>query len=761
MSLFIKKSQKGRFLAYLFVFFFFVGIALLGAALGFIASYSEKLPDISAIEAYRPSETTKIYSSDGQLLANFFVENREIVPFSKIPDSLKLAVLAIEDARFYEHKGVDIVGIFRAAVENFKGKRIVQGGSTITQQLTRNLFLTQKRTLVRKLQEILLALQLERRYPKDKILELYLNQIYFGEGAYGVQAAAQTYFAKDVSKLSMAESAMLAGMPKSPGNLSPFTNYEGAKQRQKIVLDKMAELGFITYEAAEAAKAQKLKFVRGKSGIGGILRTPYFVTYVRDQLIDEYGASFFLKGGLRVYTTLNLKLQELADKSVLDGVSNGMKSGMRTSQGALAVVETRTGYVRALVGGTDFKKSQYNRATQATRQPGSAFKPFVYVTALENGYTPYKVLVDAPVSYWIGNRYWSPKNYDHKYRGALQLKTALQWSVNVIAVKLIHELGPPLVMDYAKRLGITTLDPVRDQTLALALGGLTYGVKPIEMASAFASFGNEGEYCKPISVKRIVLPTGVVLKENSPSCTQVIAPETAHTITAMLENVIKGGTGRRAYIGRPAAGKTGTTSDFKDAWFVGYTPDLSCAVWFGNDNNVPTNHVAGGSLPAMTWAKFMHVATKGYPVVEFPGGKLITEGYRKNEERVSIKEKDENKNEAKTTSSKTMVEVEICKESGKVANAYCPGIIVRRYEEGKQPTAVCTIHGPAKEHERAEDKGAPPSPPKQQPQDNGMVEVDICKISGKLATPYCPEVITKKLPRNKVPTAVCDIHKGE
>lgn len=759
MTLFLRKSQKGRFLAYLFVFFFFAGIALLGAVLGFIASYSEKLPDISAIEAYRPSETTKIYSSDGQLLASFFIENREIVPFSKIPDSLKLAVLAIEDARFYEHKGVDAVGILRALYENVKGKRIVQGGSTITQQLTRNLFLTQKRTFVRKLQEILLALQLERRYPKDKILELYLNQIYFGEGAYGVQAATQTYFAKDVSKLTLAESAMLAGLPKSPGKISPFANYDAARQRQKVVLDKMAELGFVTYETAEAAKAEKLKLVRGKSGTNGIYRTPYFVTFVRDQLIEEYGAAFFLKGGLRVYTTINLKLQELADKAILDGVSNGMKSGLRISQGALAVVETKTGYVRALVGGTDFKKSQYNRATQATRQPGSAFKPFVYVAALENGYTPFKVLVDGPTSYWIGNRYWSPKNYDHKYRGALTLKSALQWSVNVIAVKLIHELGPPLVMDYAKRLGITTLDPVRDQTLALALGGLTYGVKPIEMASAFASFGNEGSHCIPIAVKRVVLPTGVVLKENPPQCTQVIAPETANTITAMLENVIKGGTGRRAFIGRPAAGKTGTTSEFKDAWFVGYTPDLSCAVWYGNDNNVPTNHVAGGSLPAMTWAKFMRAATKGYPVVDFPGGKLITEGYRKNE-NISIKEK-EYHTEKETSNSKATVEVEICKASGKVANAYCPNIVVRNYEDGKQPGAVCTLHGPAPEHGRTDEHTS--STPSSKPPSSGsdMVEVDICKISGKLATPYCPEVITKTLPRSQVPGSACDIHKGE
>ncbi len=767
MGRFLKTSQAGRCLGYVIAFFFFLAIAGAGAVLGFLATYTEKLPDISAIQAYRPSETTKIYSSDGQLLANFFKENREIVPFSKIPDSLKLAILAIEDARFYEHKGVDAVGILRAVVANFKGQRIVQGGSTITMQLTRDLFLTQKRTFARKLQEITLAIQLERKYDKEKILELYLNQIYFGEGAYGVQAAAQTFFAKDVEKLTLSESALLAGLPKSPGRLSPFNNYDGAKQRQKIVLDKMAEIGFVTVEAADAAKTEKLKFMRGKAGLGGILRAPYFVTFVRDTLIDEYGAAFFLRGGLRVYTTINLKLQDMADKVIKDGVEYAKRSNLNISQGAMAVVETNTGYVRAVVGGIDFNKSQFNRATQATRQPGSAFKPFVYIAALENGYSPNKVLVDGPTSYWTGRFYWSPKNYDHKYRGAITLKSALQWSINVIAVKLNHELGPPVVMDYAKRLGITSLDPVRDQTLALALGGLTYGVKPLEMAGAFAAFGNEGMFCKPNAIKRVVLPTGVILKENSPACTQTLSPEAANTLTAMLRNVISAGTGRRANIGRPAAGKTGTTSDFKDAWFVGYTPQYSTAVWYGNDNNVPTRHVAGGNLPAQSWANFMKQALSGLPSADFSGDKLISEGYRDNES-VKIKEVKEDK-EKTNTSSKSTVEVEVCKISGKVANAYCSGIIVRSYPEGKQPGSVCTLHGPdgpapenTNHEDRTETPPPAPSPTPAPPQDGGgTVEVDICKISGKLATPYCPEVITRKMSRGSVPGAACDLHKGD
>lgn len=752
-------SERGGFLAFLLFLFALFVLAVVGAALGFVISFSRQLPDVNTINEYRPSQTTKIFSSDGQLLASLFVENREVVPISKIPTELKLAIMAVEDARFYEHHGVDFHGVMRALLRNFKEKRVVEGASTITQQLARNLFLTRRKTLSRKLQEMMLALQIERKYSKEEIMELYLNQIYFGEGAYGVQIAAKTYFGKNPSDLTLAESALLAGLPRSPIAYSPYANFKLARARQEQVLNRMAEAGFITEAEAEKARQETIKLAPSRAAQA--YRAPYFVTYVLHVLEEEFGKDLVYRGGLRVHTTVDMRLQAMADKILKDSVERG-KRYYNISQGALVSVEPQTGYIRAMVGGVDFKQSQFNRAWQAKRQPGSAFKPFVYLAAFDNGFAPQTVLVDAPVEFALGGgKIWRPKNYDHRFRGALTLRRALQHSVNIIAVKLCDELGPATVVEYARRMGALSVDPERDLNLAVALGGLTYGVTPLEMASAFGVFGAEGMKAKPLGITRVTYENGTLLKEFMPERTQVVSRDVALVLTDVLRGVITGGTGRRAYIGRDVAGKTGTTSDFKDAWFVGYTPDLSTAVWFGNDNNVPTYHVAGGQLPAITWATFMREALKDVPKKEFAKAPKL-------EAEVEITQRIHEETEQE----KVLMDVELCKGTGKVATEFCPTIITKKLSPDQVP-GPCTVHEPVKtspetpETAPPEETQTPPSEKKPEvsvkpaipSSQDDTVEVEICRISGKLANEYCPEVIVRKFPKGSAPTASCDIHK--
>ena len=579
-----------------------------------VTSLRASLPDLGAL--YRPpSQATRVYAANGELIASLYRENRAYVRLQDIPLVLRQAVIAIEDERFYQHRGVDLRGILRAAWRNLTRQSVVEGGSTITQQLARNLFLTPRRTLDRKLQEMLLAVEIERRLTKDEILERYLNQVYFGNGSYGVEMASRLFFNKGARELTLPEAALLAGVIQAPSRYSPFDNLPAAKRRQELVLDRMVELGYLSRDQAEQAKRARLQLAAGPRNAGLVgVRAPYFVSYLLPSLVERYGEDAVYSGGLQVYTTLDPRLQAIAQEVISRGVEEARRAGLRVTQGALVAVEPRTGRILAMVGGVDFQRSQFNRAWQARRQPGSAFKPFIYTAALEHGVSPDRVLLDAPVEYRIaGWGYWRPKNYDNTYWGPIPLRVALEHSRNVPAVRMLVELGPQAVIDTARRMGIRSpLQP----NLSLALG--TSEVTPLEMAAAFATLAAGGVYAEPVAMTRVLDAKGRVLEEVQPHRRLALRPEVAYLMTDLLRGVILRGTGRAADVGRPAAGKTGTTDDYRNAWFVGYTPELAVAVWVGNDDNSPTNRVVGGSVPARLWARFVKRALAGRPPAEFP-----------------------------------------------------------------------------------------------------------------------------------------------
>lgn len=595
------------------IFFLAILAIVIGTLGGLAVGCLKTMPSIDQIGIEQPKEATKVYDINGQLINKLFEENRTFVPLSKIPLNLQDAIISIEDDRFYQHHGVDPKGIFRALWVDIRGTGGLQGGSTITQQLAKNVFLTQDRTLARKVEEVFLALQLERKYTKEEILEFYLNQIYFGHGAYGVQAAAQIYFGKNIEDLNLAECALIAGLPKGPGYYSPYEHWEVAKTRQATVLDRMAELGYITPEQAQAAKEQPLHL----SGLRATPKVaPYFMDYLSQYLVEKYGANAVYRGGLKVYTTLDLNMQKAAEEAVTKDLPPAVKDkkGIEEPQGALVAIEPSTGYIKAMVGGRDFKNTQMNRATMAHRSPGSTFKPFVYIAAIDNGYSPYSVIDDSPVEYGS----WRPQNYDRRFRGPITLTTALTYSVNVATIRLAEQVGIDKVRDYAQKMGIESLTP-QDNNLALAIGGTQEGLTPLEMATAYATLANHGMEVKPTAIVKVEDRKGNILEENLPSRVSVLNESTAYTITTMLQNVITSGTGRAANIGRPAAGKTGTTDDYKDAWFVGYTPDLVAAVWMGHDQPKSMPGISGGSIPARLWADFMRKALLGVPPKDFTG----------------------------------------------------------------------------------------------------------------------------------------------
>ncbi len=585
-----------------------IALAVAGVVAGMTAAFARSLPDVGAV--YNPpNEATRIYASNGELIASLFKENRAFVPLSEIPLSLQQAVIAVEDDRFYQHRGVDVRGSLRAVWRNVRAREVVEGGSTITQQLARSLFLTQERVFSRKLAEILLAFEIERRLTKPEILERYLNQVYFGQGGYGVELAARVYFGKHAKDLTLSESALIAGLIRAPSTTSPFHRFAIAKARQTVVLHRMAELGYISADQARIAEMQPLKLAaENNAGLVGI-RAPYFVSYILPYLTKRYGEDTLYTSGLRVYTSLDIQMQIAAERAVRDGVDYGRAQRLKTSQAALVAIDPRTGAIRAMIGGYDFTKSQFNRAWQAQRQPGSAFKPFIYTTAIANRMPPTKVINDAPVTYEIpGFKTWEPKNYDNKYSGPVTMRTALERSINIPAIKTLDELSPERVIEYATRMGIKSpLNPY----LSLALG--TSEVTLLEMASAYGVFATLGVRAEPTAVLRVTDRSGRVLEENFPRRELVLSQEVAYVMTDLLKGVILRGTGTAAAIGRPAAGKTGTTDDYRNAWFIGYTPYLTAAVWVGNDDNSPMRKVVGGMVPARIWASFMKVAVQGTP----------------------------------------------------------------------------------------------------------------------------------------------------
>lgn len=577
-----------------------------GLAVGVVGAIAAYLPNADRVYD-PPHQATRVFARDGQVLASFYRENREYAPLTAIPEVMRHAVLAIEDDRFYQHRGVDLRAMARATWRNVRARRLVEGGSTITQQLARSLFLKPTRSISRKAAEIVLAFELERRLTKDEILEGYLNQVYFGQGAYGVEMAARVYFAKEARELTLGESALLAGLIRAPSLYTPYRNPMAARERQRIVLNRMVQLGYVT--PAEAASAQtnpiQLASERPVGFVG--MRAPYFASTVLQYLIQRYGDEAVYSRGLRVYTTLDLQMQEAAQRAVVKGIAAARP--LNVSQGALVALEPETGYIRAMVGGTDFAVSKFNRAWQAQRQAGSAFKPFVYTAAVAAGWRPWKRILDAPVSYPAGDgTRWRPMNYDRRHRGWVTMRRALEQSINVPAVRTLEELGPDTVISYARRMGIGS--PL-GRNLSLALG--SSDVTPLEMASAYGTLAVLGMRTQPIAVTLVTDRSGRVLERNPPRREQVLPQTVAYAMVDMLKGVITKGTGRAAALGRPVAGKTGTSDDYRNAWFIGFTPHLATAVWVGNDDNTPMRRVVGGNVPARLWAAFMKDAVETMP----------------------------------------------------------------------------------------------------------------------------------------------------
>ena len=590
------------------------GIAT-GIITGAFLAFTHDLPQIQALESFRPHTVTRIYSANKVLLDELYLEKRDPVPLQQIPRYLNAALVATEDRKFFTHSGVDIKGIARAIVKDIRAGKFVEGASTITQQLAKTLFLTPRKTIVRKIKEAILAFQLERRYTKDEILELYLNQVYFGSGAYGVASAASLFFGKSVQDLTLAECALIAGMPKSPSRYSPLVNQELALKRRNMVLRQMRDTGIITaidYEQA-AKEAINTDNARQKS-----TRAPYFIEYVKKILEDTLSASTLYKGGLSIYTTLDYRLQQAAEKAVADGLQslqarmekNNLNAG--DAQAALVSMGVKSGDILAMVGGKNFDESFFNRATSARRQPGSAFKPIVYAYAIEQGFAQNRMLLDAPIVFKgaASGQDWKPQNFSETYLGEITMRKALAISQNIPAVRLIQILGPNSVSRFAHRLGI---ESNLGSDLSLALG--TSEVTLLNLTSAYAVFARGGKWIAPYGVMEVTDHRGRVIWSAKFQKRLVMTREGAAIITNMLESVISEGTGRKARILRgPLAGKTGTTNDYHDALFVGYSPAVAAGVWVGLDLGGTMGDKETGSRASLPiWIDFMETALADGP----------------------------------------------------------------------------------------------------------------------------------------------------
>ena len=699
-------------------------LAALLATVGLLWYYAQDLPELSQLQNYQPSLVTQVYSSDQQLIGQFFIARRILTPLGQIPEHLRRAVIAVEDVRFFEHPGLDYIGILRAAWTNLRRGGKVEGASTITQQLARSLFLSSERTFDRKVRELVLAYKMELVSTKEQILETYLNQIYFGQGAYGVASAAQSYFGKDLAGLTVAEAAFLAGLPKSPNHFSPFKNYARAKKRQEHVLERMEEAGFLTSAQREEALAEPLSFRRP----GSEQTAPYFVEYVRQHLVAKYGEAMVYKGGLRIKTTLNLGMQRAAEAAFKTGLREldkrqGWRGPLRTVdpatlttgtqpvattdqpvaigdereavvtksgkdvfwvqignvsakllfddmawakrrltgpdlakdiavastpkqvlkpgdvievkikkidkeqvyvqleqtplvEGGLIALDPDKGAIRAMVGGYDFNRSEYNRAVQAHRQPGSAFKPIIYATAINQGMSPASVVLDAPVVYEQveEEKTWKPENYGKRFHGMVSLRDALAHSHNLATVRLLDKVGIKNVIEFARQVGITS--PL-SADLSLGLGSSSVGL--LELTSAYGVFLNQGNRAEPFAIISVTDNAGEVLEQEDVQTQEVLSKETAYLITNMMEDVVQKGTGQAAKsLGRPIAGKTGTTNEFINAWFIGGTPNLVAGIFVGFDDRRSLGETESGAHAALPiWITFMKEALRTLPVVPF------------------------------------------------------------------------------------------------------------------------------------------------
>jgi penicillin-binding protein 1A len=702
-------------------------IGLLGVS-GYIFFLMAKLPRVDRLADYKPPIVSQVFGDDGSLVGEFYLERRIVVPVNKMPRKLIQAFVSAEDANFYSHKGIDYLGIIRAAVKNVISLSKKEGASTITQQVTKSMLLSPEKKFSRKIKEAILAKRMEERLSKDEILYLYLNQIYLGSGAYGVQAAAETYFGKNVEQLNLAEMSMLAGLPKAPNAYSPIKHLEKARERQGYVLERMTKEGYIT--AAEAEHAKKTPIVLQPMKKVNNDQSAYYLEHLRIQLEQKYGEDQLYKGGLKIYTTMNANMQRAAYDSlrkglkevdkrqgyrgptkylsetevdaycgkVEDGIDSvvlktgesylgvvvgfniekgealvrvGERKGVLSRknmswagkvaminsygkpeknskgltlgsvievsvitpelnkegaqfaldqtpevQAALVSIDPRTGGVKAMVGGYDFKKSQFNRAMQAKRNAGSAFKPIIYSAALDKGLTPATVTEDAPVEYPDGaGGIWAPQNYDREFRGPVTMREALTYSINIVSVKIMEQIGAQYTAEYARKLGFTSQIPAN---LALALGAAS--ISPFELTSAYAVFANNGVLTPQYFITKVTDTDGTILQETPPPVpVPVISPETAYVITNLMQSVVSSGTGHRAsVIGRPVAGKTGTTNGAKDAWFIGYIPQLVTGVWVGYDQERSLGSGGtGGQAAAPIWGEFMQKAIMSLPSEDF------------------------------------------------------------------------------------------------------------------------------------------------
>ncbi len=574
---------------------------LIGTVGGFLYWTISDLPNIKVLEEYAPLESSRIYSSDGQIIAELYLERRTFVPHYQIPDHVKKAFVSVEDIRFYNHPGIDFIGISRAFLQDIRAGEVVQGGSTITQQLARLLFLKSDKSIKRKIKEAAISIQIEQRYTKDEILGMYLNQAYFGARAYGIEAASQTYFGKSTKELNIADAALLASMPKAPSVYSPFKNPEKARERRSIVLRQMADHHFITevqYEEAEKTPVPSNRHFRK-------YEAPYFVEALRQQLEAKYGHELYTSG-YRIYSTLDFRMQQIAEEAVKHGIASLEKRVKPGIEAALIAMDLRTGHVKVMIGGSNFWKNQFNRATQASRQPGSAFKPFVYITAIEDGMTSEERVNDSPISFRgakQGQR-WSPHNYDGKYYGSVTLKKALAKSLNCATIRLAAHVGIDNIIEMAKRLGIRNeLQPY----LPLAIGASD--VTLIDMVSAYSTFAS-GYKPKLEFYEKVLNRDGIIIEENEPDGEELLSEDDVEEMKILLKAVVEEGTAMKAKeLKRPVYGKTGTTNDYTDAWFVGFDDRLVVGVWVGRDNHTPIGPKETGASAALPiWIEFMKKA---------------------------------------------------------------------------------------------------------------------------------------------------------
>ncbi len=580
--------------------------------------YLLSLPPIRNLDEFKPNIVTKFYSSDEEIIKTFTAFTFSKVDLKDIPDNLKNAIIATEDKNFYKHRGYDTTGLIRSTFANILAGHVVQGASTITQQLARILFLSNEKTFTRKIKELIIAARIEKTIPKSKILEMYLNNVYLGSGAYGVEGASQIYFNKHLKDLTLAECALLAGLPQAPSVYSPFNNQDLAIERRNQVLKRMYKMRFITKKEYQKAIKENLK-LNPLPEIYTLNKAPYFCDYVMKELeklgFDEVEIS---QGGYKVVTTIDYKTQQQTNEAIIRNM-NGWGLKGEKQQAAVFSFSPIDGRILAYAGGKDYSKSQYDRVTQAVRPPGSAFKPFIYAAAVEKGLDPNDLIEDAPFK--AGD--WAPRNYHNKYRGKIPAYKALMISSNVCAARVIQSTGIRSVIQMARILGIST--PLEyDYTIALG----SNGVKLFEITRAYGAFANGGYRVEPYGIERVESSRGqVIYQAPKAKISKVIDTNTAAIMTAMLKTVVKNGTGVAANIGKPAAGKTGTTDDYKDACFIGYTPDVVTGVWVGNDDNTKIGNLTGGTVPALIWRDVMKVATAPYGNADFDYSKIELKNY--------------------------------------------------------------------------------------------------------------------------------------